>query len=84
MRWQESVSYTHLDVYKRQTQDNVEHTFFNCDTWAKRKASLLADIGTTDADNIVGAMLRAEGVLNHMAHYLEGTLWLKKGDLERL
>ena len=66
-------------LYCSDIDDNAEHTFFNCDRWATRRASLVADIRMIAPDNIVGAMLRREDVWDITQRQRE-----KKGDLECL
>ena len=63
--------------------DNAEHTF-NCDRWATSRASLIVEMERIAPDNIVGTMLRGEDIWNHVAHYIEGILLVKKRNLEHL
>ena len=71
-------------LYCSGIEDNVEYTFFKCGRWAMRRVCLAADIGMIVIDNILRAMLRGEDVWNRVAHYVEGNLHVKKGDLEHL
>ena len=65
-------------------RNNAEHTFFNCDRLATRRASLVSDIGRITPDNIVGAMVREEDTWSHVAHYAEDNLRVKKRYLDSL
>ena len=72
-------------LYCPDVENNAEHTFFNCEKWATRIASLVADIRRIAPGNRVGAMPRREDVwTHHIGHYVEGILRVKKKYLERV
>lgn len=65
--------------------DTADHTFFNCERWHVRRASLSFEIGVVvTPDNIVGAMLQGEGTWNCVKRFAEGLLRAKKVDLDQL
>ena len=65
-----SVSYTHLDVYKRQSLycvgvvNDEKHTFLKREMWSTRRAFLVAEIGIVTPDNVVGTMLVIKDTCN--------------------
>ena len=64
--------------------DTARHTFFDCNRWHARRASLFAEIGVDETpENIVGAMLQGEDNWNCVKHYVQSLLRAKKVDLDR-
>ena len=76
------VSYTHLDVYKRQyghcDRNYTQHTFLECVRWAVEKQRLEMEVGPITPDNIVRIMSFKRNSWNQVAAFVEIVLGQKK------
>lgn len=70
-------------IYCEATDDDAEHTFFNCIRWHAERCELMAHIGSFSPDDVVGKMLDNEAGWNAVRQYVECVLRKKKRDLDR-
>lgn len=61
--------------------DDVEHTFFNCKHWAKRKRDLETRIGQVTPDNVVEKMLRRKERWDQITTWVHDILRTKELEL---
>lgn len=69
-------------IYGDSTNDDAEHTIFNCVKWQNERNSLESFLGNVKAENIVSKMLESEKNWKEVTTFVEKILRKKKQDLD--
>ena len=65
-------------VYCGGTNDDANHTFFQCDCWAAPRSTLEIEVGQLILENIIEVMLESEESWEKISAFVEMTLRQKK------